>query len=155
MLRPSGLSGPQLAAGDALHGAADMNVQLKLARASTVPTLFPAPVGCGGIYGRERTHIHLERFPVICRQFPQCGNATAGKTADASFLNRTRARSELNNRLPAMWAGQCNFVQFHTGFVLHRAGDYSQVAKSRSTGINFSHSWQIRLVSDWSRANEA
>jgi hypothetical protein len=147
VLRPSGRSGLRLAAGDALRGGARMNVQLKLACANSVPTLFPAPIGCCGIYGRERTHIHLERFPVIGRQFSQCGRTTAERAVEPLFLNWTRIRRELNNRLPAVRAGQGDFVQFHIGFVFHGVDNYNQVAKSSGTRINCSHSWQFRLIS--------
>lgn len=145
MLRPSGRSGLRIAAGDALHGGAGMNVQPGSSRASVV--LPPAPMCGNGARRRKCPHVLLERLPIICRQLAQRTDTRACRAAEPLFLNRAGTRDELNNGLPAMWAGQGDLIHFHADLVCDGADDYSQQMAQCSTRINCSHSWQIRLTS--------
>jgi hypothetical protein len=124
-------------------------------RAGAMSVLFPSSICRYGPYRRKLAHVHLERYAAIGREFAECRQSIAIGAAKPLFLYRTRTGSELKNRLPAFRASQSDLIHFHTGLVCHGADDYSQVPASDSARINCSHSWQIRLISDWSRANEA
>lgn len=144
VLRPSGRSGLRIAAGDPLHGGASMNVQPFSGRAGAV--LSPAAVCRNGARGRKCPHVLLERFAIICRQLAQRTDTRTCRATEPLLLNRAGTRDELNNGLPAMWAGQGDLIHFHADLGCDGADDYSQQTTPCSARINCSHSWQIRLI---------
>lgn len=88
--------------------------------------LFSAAIdGDARVWG-NLAHVQLKCSSVIGFQLAERTRSFAGRAVKSLLLNRTRIYGQLNNRVPAMRAGEGDPIQIHNGFVSYWSGDYSQ-----------------------------
>lgn len=77
----------------------------------------------------DLTHVQPECIAVVGRQVCKFAGTFAGRAVQPLLLDRACAGGQLNNRVPAVRAGEGDSIQFHSGFISYWSGDYSHAER--------------------------